>query len=309
VSVSIKPQQEGNFDLNEFQFLYAQGMPYYLRYLNNRCVSNYPVGPAIAALPFYLIPALGAVPPTDRLIEVLEKLAAASMVALSASLLYLVLRHLASAGVALLLTVIYALGTSSFSVISQALWQHGPSQLALATGLYSLIRGREEPVWLGLAGFSLAFAVICRPTDLLLTLPLSVYVMLYHRPQIGRFLLGALLPGLFQLWYNYTYLGELFFQPFGIFFWSTPLMEGLGGILLSPGRGLFVYSPVLLCSLLGMALAWRDHGDPLLRALSVGILPTLLLYGKWINWWGGGPTDHVFWRISRLFYRFAWCLV
>jgi hypothetical protein len=280
--------REGNFDLNEFHFLYAQRIPYYLRHLNSRYVSNYPVGPAIAALPFYLIPALGGIPPTDRLIEDLEKLAAASMVALSASLLYLVLRRLASERVSLLLSVIYALGTSSFSVSSQALWQHGPSQLALTTGLYSLIRGREEPAWIGLAGFSLAFAVICRPSNLLLILPLGAYVMLYHHPQMGKFLLGALLPGLFQLWYNYTYLGDPFFQPYGISFWSTPLIEGLGGILLSPGRGLFVYSPILLGSFLGMVLAWRCHGEPLLRALSVGILPTLLLYGKWINWWGGG---------------------
>jgi hypothetical protein len=65
--------REGNFDLNEFQFLYAQGIPYYLRHLNSRYVSNYPVGPALAALPFYLIPALGAVPPTDKLIADLEK--------------------------------------------------------------------------------------------------------------------------------------------------------------------------------------------------------------------------------------------
>jgi hypothetical protein len=148
--------REGNFDLNEFQFLYAQGLPYYLYHLNSRYVSNYPVGPAIAALPFYLIPALGGVSPTDRLIEDLEKLAPASMVALSVCLLYLILRRLASVQVSLLITVIYALGTSSFSVSSQALWQHGPSQLALATGLYSLIRGREEPGWIGLAGFSLS---------------------------------------------------------------------------------------------------------------------------------------------------------
>ena len=221
--------REGNFDLNEFEFLYAQGIPYYLRHLNSRYVSYYPVGPAIAALPFYLIPALGGVPPTDKLIEDLEKLAAASIVALSACILYLVLRRLASRRVSLLLTVIYALGTSSFSVSSQALWQHGPSQLALTIGLYSLIRGRKEPVWIGLAGFSLAFAIICRPTDLLLILPLSAYVMLYHRPQMGKFLLGGMLPGLFQLWYNYAYFGDPFFQPYDISFWSTPLMEGLGG--------------------------------------------------------------------------------
>jgi hypothetical protein len=279
--------REGNFDLNEFHFLYAQKIPYYLVHLDGRYLSLYPVGPAIAALPFYLFPALGGIPPANRLSEDLEKLAAASIVALSACLLYLVLRRLASGRVSLLLTVIYALGTSSFSVSSQALWQHGPSQLALTIGLYSLLRGREDPPWIGLAGFSLAFAVICRSTDLLLILPLGAYVMLYHRPQMGWILLGMLPPWLFQLWYNDAYFHDPFFQPFGRAYWSTPLMEGLSGILLSPGRGLFVYSPVLLGSFLGMALAWRRHGDPLLRALSVGILPTLLLYGKWGNWWGG----------------------
>jgi hypothetical protein len=194
--------REGNFDFNEFQFLYAQKIPYYLVHLNGRYLSPYPVGPAIAALPFYLIPALGGLPPTDALFEDLEKLAAAFMVALSACILYLVLRRLASGRVSLLLTVIYALGTSSFSVSSQALWQHGPSQLALTIGLYSVIRGREDPPWISLAGFSLAFAVICRPTDLLLILPLGAYVLRYHRPQMGWFLLGMLPPGLFQLGYN-----------------------------------------------------------------------------------------------------------
>jgi hypothetical protein len=178
--------REGDFDLNEFPFLYAQGIPYYLRHLNNRYVSNSPVGPAIAALPFHLMPALGAVHSTDRLIEELEKLAAASMVALSACLLYLVLRRLAIQRLALFLTLMYALGTSSFSVSSQALWQHGPSQLALTTGLYSLVRGCEVPVWIGLAGFSLAFAVLCRPTDLLLLLPLGACVILYPVISVDR---------------------------------------------------------------------------------------------------------------------------
>jgi hypothetical protein len=123
--------------------------------------------------------------------------------------------------------------------------------------------------------------------------------MLYHRPQMGKFLLGVLLPRFFQLWYNYAYFGDPFFQPYDLSFWSSSLIEGLGGILISPGRGLFVYSPILLCSFLGKALAWRCREDPLLRALSVGVLPTLLLYRKRFNWWGGGPMDHVFWRISR----------
>jgi len=44
---------------------------------------------------------------------------------------------------------------------------------------------------------------------------------------------------------------------------------------------------IALGSFLGMALSWRRHGAPLVRAVSLGILPTLLLYGNWINWWGG----------------------
>jgi hypothetical protein len=104
-------------------------------------------------------------------------------------------------------------------------------------------------------------------------------VLVYHRPQIGLFVLGGLPPGLFLLWYHYTYSNNPFFRQYGRALWSTPLMEGLSDILLSLGRGRFVYSPILLGSFFGMALAWR-RGDPLLRALSLGILPILLLYGR-----------------------------
>jgi hypothetical protein len=95
----------------------------------------------------------------------------------------------------------------------------------------------------------------------LFILPLGTYVMLYHRPQMGKFLLVALLPGLFQLWYNSAYLGDPFFQPYGISFWSTPCLEGLGGILFSPGRGLFVYSPILLILQRDFG-ALTELGDP-----------------------------------------------
>lgn len=283
--------REGNFDLNEFPFLYEEETPYYISHIKGRYVSNYPVAPAIAALPFYLPSALGRVGPRSPLLEDLEKFAAASLVALSAVILYLLLRRLTSPRLTLFVAAAYALGTSSLSVSSQGLWQHGPSQLALTTALYCLVRGRMAPLWVGVAGFPLAFAVICRPTDLLLALALGAYVVLYHRRQLPGFVLSGLPPGLFQLWYNTVYFGDAFrtqFSPLNQVLWSTPLWEGLPGILISPSRGLFIYSPILLFSFFGMALAWRRSGDPLLRALSMGILPTLLLYSKWFGWWGGG---------------------
>ena len=55
--------REGNFDLNEFSFLYREGKLYYLALVHNRHVSEYPVGPALLALPVFLSVSLG---PTHR---------------------------------------------------------------------------------------------------------------------------------------------------------------------------------------------------------------------------------------------------
>jgi hypothetical protein len=291
--------REGNFDLNEFLPLDQRGdpsLPMYLTLVNGRYVSTYPVGGALLALPFYFPSAIGHIKPQSLLpwisnshtLEQLEKLSAAILTALSAVLLNLVLRHLTSRPLALLITVAYALGTSSFSVSSQALWQHGPSQLALSAALYCLVRGRSEPLWVGFTGLPLALTVVCRPTDAIIALTLAAYVYIHYRSAIGTLLLTGLPPVLFQLWYNAVYFANPLRTQFPLLgLWTTPLSEGLSGILLSPSRGLFVYSPILLLSMLGIGCAWQRNGNPLLRYASVGVLLTILLYGKWMMWWGG----------------------
>jgi hypothetical protein len=282
--------QEGNFDLDEFPFLYARGTPYYLRLVKGHYLSDYPVGAVLLALPFYLPSALGRVHPESRLIVDLEKLSAAVIVALSAVILYCALLRLTSQRMALLSTVVYALGTSSLSMSSQALWQHGPSQLALTVALYSLVRGHAQPSWVAFAGFPLAFAVLARPPDVLIAVPLGAYVLRYYPRQAWRFLLCGLPPVLFQLWYNTIYFDDPFRTQWPILeseLWGTPFWEGFTGILVSPGRGLFVYSPIFLLSLLGIVLAWGKNAAPLLRYLSMGVVLTILLYSKWGIWWGG----------------------
>ncbi len=185
--------REGNFDLDEFPFLFDRDKfpyPRYLRLVNGHYVSDYPVGAALLAIPFYLPSALGHVDPQSSLVEDLEKLSAAVIVALSAVVLYFALRRLTSRSGSLLVTALYALGTSSLSESSQALWQHGASQLALTAALYCLVRGRTEAGWVAFAGFPLAFAVISRPTDVLLALPLGIYVLVHHRRHVWDSCLG-----------------------------------------------------------------------------------------------------------------------
>jgi hypothetical protein len=59
------------------------------------------------------------------------------------------------------------------------------------------------------------------------------------------------------------------------------------GILLSPSRGLLIYSPVFVVSCIGMAMIWREPGQLLLKNLSLAPFLTLIVVAKWVNWWGG----------------------
>lgn len=62
--------------------------------------------------------------------------------------------------------------------------------------------------------------------------------------------------------------------------------EGILGQLISPGRGLLLYSPILILCFFGVIPFFRHHRAEAILALSV-IVIHLLLYGKWFMWHGG----------------------
>jgi hypothetical protein len=290
----------GNFYLDQLVTPGEKKIPYYLHESGGHYVSDYPVGAALMVLPFYVPSIVCGVSPSSRIFSELEKVSAATLVALSAVLLYAAAARVTANWTALLLTLIYALGTTSLSVSSQALWQHGPATLALAAAIYCLVRARDDPRWAGYAGLPLAFEVITRPADVLIAAPLSLYVLISYRREIWTFITAALPPLIFQLWYNAVYFGTPFriqflthpqsaggqtAAPSGL--WTTPLAKGLALVLLSPGRGLFFYSPIFFFSIIGLALAWRRNGDLLLRYLGVGAVLSILVVAKWRTSSGG----------------------
>ncbi len=291
--------EHGNFYLDQLK-MPGKKIPYYLRESGGHYVSDYPVGAALMALPFYAPSIACRVSPSSRIFSELEKVSAATIVALSAWLLYMAAVCVTANWMAMVLTFIYALGTTSFSVSSQALWQHGPAQLALAAAIYCLIRARDDPRWAGYAGLPLAFEVITRPVDALIAAPLGLYVLVSYRREIWRFIATAMPPLLFQLWYNAAYFGTPFRLQFftqsasvggqrvpSAGFWATPLADGLAVVILSPGRGLLFYSPVFALAFIGLALAWRRNGDVLLRYLGVSAALSILMVAKWHSSSGG----------------------
>ncbi len=290
----------GNFYLDQLVTPGEKKIPYYLTESGGHYVSDYPVGAAVMALPFYVPSVVCGVSPSSRIFSELEKVSAATIVALSALILYMAAARATANWTAMLLAFVYAFGTTSLSVSSQALWQHGPAQLALAAAIYCLVRARGEPRWAGYAGLPLAFEVITRPADALIAAPLGLYVLISYRREIWIFIAAAIPPILFQLWYSATYFGMPFrlqflsqpeavggqvVAPTGL--WNTPLLDGLAVVVLSPGRGLLFYSPIFILSFVGLALAWRKNGDVLLRYLGVGAILSIILVARWHKTSGG----------------------
>lgn len=294
--------QHGSLTLDPFPWLYddaalrtyplLDGAPYYLLRRNDRFASAYTPGPGLLALPVYAVPILLGARPDGDAAGRLEKWSAAIITALSAVVLLAALRRVAGARWAFVVALVYAFGTSSLSISGQGLWQHGPSQLFVALMVYCVVRGLAEERFLAYAGFAMSAAVAMRSTDLVLVAPVAAWIA-WTRPRlIPRLALWAAPPALAMIAYNAALLwprgglGGHTSVPLWALFAQVPIWEGLTGILVSPSRGLFVYSPVLLFSLVGLAWVWR-RGPAMFRALSLGLPLVLIVVGKWFLWWGG----------------------
>jgi hypothetical protein len=293
--------RHATLDLDAFPEIYDErarmgqhlvdGLPFYLRRYEGHYLSAYSPGAALVALPIHAVPVLAGAPLAWA--PALEKIAAAVITALSAVALLLALERLVTRGWAVALALVYALGTSSLSSSAQNLWQHGPSQLFVAIVLWLVTRPSESRASLLLTGFAMTAAVAVRGTGAVLLLPLGLWLV-WRRPMRAPWLaLGSAPPVAAVLLYNLRYFGtplpggaRTTTAPAWALFAQTSLLEGLAGVLASPARGLFVYSPVLVVSVVGLVLAWRS-GPAILRPLSVGAGLLVLVVGKWAMWWGG----------------------
>ena len=294
---------EGNIDLTEYQTLINQfpGLGYTLHYVNNTPYNIYPVGASMFAMPFVM--AAGWISNTFQSVDLhtlsqqmilinLDMFIACVTVAATAAFLYLIARFYLTSAPALLIAVIFAFGTTALSVASRGLWQHGPSMLMLTITLYALLRAQRSPAFLTLAGFTLAFAYIIRPTNSISVVVLTLYVLLRYRLQIIRFIVGALLISLPFFYLNLTVYGQVF-APYFVSYFLPSLsvsgwLEALLGNLVSPSRGLFIFSSVLLFSLGGIGFKVRKRSmKGLDYALAMILILHWMLMSLYLNWWAG----------------------
>ena len=253
--------------------------------------------------------------PSAGLLWFTTKVAASCAVAASAVLLFLAALPSLRPGTAAWLALAYGLGTCAWSTSSQALWQHGPMEFFLALGTYFLIQ-RERPhaaYWVGLS-YSLAF--VCRPTAAVVVVAAGITYLIRDRRGLLRCVAGGLPVALGLAAYNLHTFGTLLVlgqagvgtataaapggaAAAGSRFFGASLLEGIAGILVSPSRGLLVFSPVVIVAFWGLVRVFRDSRFSALRPVGLAALALCLAVACWSGWTGGwcyGPrllTDAV----------------
>lgn len=282
-----------NFDLNldEFPHLYEMGTPYFLKEVNGHYYSTYPIGTPLLALPIYGLAKICGFEFTSDNLYHLEKISAALLIALSVGFLFLAFSECVSLKYALILTFIYAFSTNSWAVSSQALWQHTSSQLFNSLVIYFLVKGLKNEKFIPYVGLWVGISIFCRPTNAIVGIIIAIYILLKKRKKFIYFLIGGLIPLSFLLIYNLNIFGNIFGGYAGgttsLAVWQGNLLSGLNKVLFSPGRGLLIYSPVLILSFIGFFRAIYQKKD---IYIFLGIIPILyiILISCFKVWYGGG---------------------
>ncbi|MDX2166381.1 MAG: hypothetical protein SF182_04935 [Deltaproteobacteria bacterium] len=290
--------REGNLNLDEFSWeMSPKGrLPYYVHPANGHVYSVSTFATAVVIAPLYVLPAWwlarAGVPYDDvraRVVEVvMEHVSAAMLAALSAALLFLLLARLTTRGWALALTLLYALGTSTWSIASQALWPHALSELTLVGLCLGLLARTPTRAQLVGAGLIAALMVANRPQMLAFAALATGFVAVHHRRHLLAFVALPTLLGVGLAAYNRAIFASLTGGYGGLGVLRGAPGQGLAGMLFSPNRGLLVYTPIMAFALWGGVRLWRVAGvPPWLRWLSVGVLAHVLVHASFRAWWGG----------------------
>lgn len=268
-------------------------------------LSIYPIVIPVLLTPLYAIPYLMLNQlhfPLDMLnlsfyllIFIMEKLFASFIAATSVVFCFLAWKELVRREIAALCAGIYAFATNTWATSSQALWQQGMVELILSMLIFLIIinekkRSDSKIILIGLLS---GLFIFNRPSDSLLMLPVLVYAFRLGKRQFIYYMACGALSGLPFLSYNLIFFHNVFggyADHLSEFAFGIEILMNMCGLLFSPGRGLLVYSPILLLSLIGF-LRIRDIDNRNLRlffyAAGISIILEFIVYGSFRVWWAG----------------------
>jgi len=267
----------------------------------------FPVAPALTAVPVVAVldlcgrplglgeawrARLRAVGDVDyAAFDTTERFVASLWTALGVTVFFLMARRQASPAAATLVTAVLAFGTSAYSTASRVLWQHGPSLLAICAVIALLRLRRPARGWGALTGLAVALAYAFRPTNSVTVLLVTGLMAWKHRAQLWPYLAGASAVAVPFVASSLSTFGSVlppYFAATRLSPGGSTFGEALLGNLVSPGRGLLVFSPILLVAVLSaIRRAFRGELDPTERVFALAVLLHWIVISSFPHWWGG----------------------
>jgi hypothetical protein len=167
--------------------------------------------------------------------------------------------------------------------------------LMLAMALYFILLAKKRPAMVQYAALPLAFSYLIRPTNSVSIGILTLYVLIEHRRYFLPYLGWAALIAVPFFLFNLKVYEQLFSNYYGLTpdnqsdRWGTSrLLEALVGNLVSPSRGLFTFSPVLLFFLYGIYVKVRSGTFERLDYCVLAIMTlNWVMISPFPYWWGG----------------------
>lgn len=192
---------------------------------------------------------------------------------------------------ALAVALTFSFCTPAWSTASRSLWEHGPSMLFIALAVLLALRvNAGETGWIGL-GVVLGCSYAMRPTDAIPIALIGVWVLIWHPRMAPRVIAGAIPPLGILIGVDYVAYRQFLTpyytqgQSFGL---SSSYPKVLLANLVSPGRGLLIYVPLVLLSAAGIVFVVRSRGlEPLFIAFALIPVAHWLLISGFKHWWAG----------------------
>ena len=295
---SLSIVREGNTDLDEYPEMIAQ-VWWPPDQIDGHCYDTAPIGTPVLVAPIVLA--------VDRVWTLfgwgdfqeylkhnfpvdLQSVMASVIMALTAVLLYRIGRRWLTRPYAVLLALIFAFGTTAWSVVSRTLWQHGPSMLLLTLRSVVMLQAQEKPQRVQYARFASCAGLressdeqrgcgriypVCDPV-------LSKW--------LWRYLAWAAVvavPFVGYSWTTYHAFLPPYYRAFTQLSGAT-FLEAFIGHWLSPSRGLLIFSPILILAISGVVLKIKRRQWQRLDGLLIAIIGLhWIVVSLWWNWWAG----------------------
>ena len=283
-----------------------------VRGLDGRFYTHHGIGQSIVAIPFYWAGLFIGNP--KFLISLIGPLVCACVCVV---LFVLLVRLGYSNRIAATVSLLAGLCTQIWPE-SKSPFDHHLETLGILVCVYQMVSFLEDHQRrrLFFAGVAMGVAASARVTTVLWLLPLLFFFVAASGHQRswrerGLSVIGSacwfgfgFLPfvaGLF--WYNLFRFGSIFEAGYTLWAadrhfmnFSNPLWIGLTGELLSPGKGLFLYCPMLILAGLGLRQFWANH-RALASACVVATMIYLVFFAKYKAWHGDnawGPRYFTF---------------